>query len=61
MCARTGRVTGKGLAANIKTLRRECLDHILIILQSDARTWHWTRMRRYSELSKDREPLLPPH
>ena len=58
----------------IGTLRRECLDQVLIYGERHLRRilalyssyynqtrthLAWARMRRYGELSKDQEPLLP--
>jgi transposase InsO family protein len=50
----------------IGTLRRECLDHVLIFNEGHlrritrrARTWDWPRTHRYHELSNDPEPLSP--
>src|SRR5262249_44711119 len=53
----------------IGTLRRDCLDHVLIFgerhlrrvlnLYSRAHTWGWTRTHRYDEPSNDLGPSLP--
>jgi hypothetical protein len=58
----------------IGTLRRECLDHILIFGERHfhrvltlyalyytrhARIWDWPKTRRYDELSNDAEPSSP--
>jgi transposase InsO family protein len=58
----------------IGTLRRECLDHVLIfggrhlhrvlalyrfITMRPARTWDWPRMHRYDDLSNDPDPSSP--
>jgi hypothetical protein len=36
-----------------------CRCHTNSAIIRRGRTWDWARMRRYRELSKDQEPLLP--